>query len=154
MKPNRSANWVQTKHLFLLLAFTSLGIATAWSFAGAWVILPFAGFEVGLLAFLMHRVCFATYQQQVVRFHDDTILVQLGVYKPSRGWMLDKTRAQVIVTEPNHTGGPMGLSLKDNKHAVELGAFLNVDDKKHVLDKLKLLGLRTSKRAKPVQMSF
>lgn len=154
LTPNRSANWVQTKHLLFVLAGTSLGIATAWSFVGAWVILPFAGFEVSLLAFLMHRVCFATYQQQVIRIREKDVFIQLGVYKPARGWHLNKENTRVIVTEPNHFDDPIGLSIKDDKHRVELGAFLSFDDKQSVLDELKLCGLKTIKQDKPVQVNF
>ncbi len=154
LTPNRSANWAQTKHLLYVLAGTSMGIATAWSFVGAWVILPFAGFEVGLLAFLMHRVCFATYQQQVIRIREDDVFIQLGVYKPARGWRLNKANTRLIVTEPNHIDDPIGLSLRDDKHTVELGTFLNIDDKQCVLDELKQHGLKTIMLDKPIQMNF
>jgi uncharacterized membrane protein len=154
LTPNRSANWVQTKHLLYVLAGTSLGIATAWSFLGAWVILPFAGFEVGLLAFLMHRVCFATYQQQVIRLQNNDVFIQLGVYKPARGWRLNKACTRVIVTEPQHPDDPIGLSIKDDQYTVELGAFLSVDDKQYLLDELKLCGLETINYGKTVQVGF
>ncbi len=154
LTPNRSANWVQTKHLLYVLAFTSLGIGAAWSFMGAWVILPFAGFEVGLLTFLMHRVCFATYQQQVIRIRENDVVIQLGVYKPARGWHLNKSSTRIIVTEPNHIDDPVGLSLKDDKHTVELGNFLNIDDKQYVLEELKQLGLKTVKVDKATQVDF
>ena len=154
LTPNRSANWIQTKHLLFLLAFTSLGIATAWSFMGAWMILPFAGFEVGLLAFLMHRVCFATYQQQVIRIRKQEVFIQLGVYRPARGWRLDKEAACLVVIEPNHIDDPVGLLLKDHKYSVELGPFLNAEDKQCVVDELNLQGLKTVKQSKSVQVAF
>jgi uncharacterized membrane protein len=154
LTPNRSANWIQTKHLLFVLAFTSLGIATAWSFMGAWVILPFAGFEVGLLAFLMHRVCFATYQQQVIRIREHDVFIQLGVYKPARGWRLNRESISIVVIEPNHIDDPVGLVLKDKNYSVELGAFLNTEDKQSVLDELKHHGLRTVKQGKTIQVAF
>ncbi|MEL7289923.1 MAG: DUF2244 domain-containing protein, partial [Pseudomonadota bacterium] len=49
LSPNRSATWQQTKHLIAAFALFISSIAIAWSLAGAWVILPFAGLEVGLL---------------------------------------------------------------------------------------------------------
>ncbi|TDF37364.1 DUF2244 domain-containing protein [Alteromonadaceae bacterium M269] len=154
LKPNRSASWVQTKHLLFVLGGVSLTIALAWSFAGAWVILPFAGLEVGLLAFLMHRVCFATYQQQVIHINDEDIYVQLGVYKPARGWRLNKINVKVIVVEPDHPDDPLGLMLQDQKQCVEIGTFLNIDDKKQLLDELKQFGLSSRKQGKTINMSF
>lgn len=37
-----------------------------WAFVGTWAVLPFSGLEAGLVAWLMYRVCQATYQRQVI----------------------------------------------------------------------------------------
>ncbi len=45
------------RRLFLALIFLNTGIlALAWAVAGAWPILPFAGLELGLLAYAFHYV--------------------------------------------------------------------------------------------------
>ncbi|MEI8650648.1 DUF2244 domain-containing protein [Paraglaciecola sp. Hal342] len=41
-------------------------IALARAFVGAWLILPFAGIEVGWLWYISYRVSLFTYQQQVI----------------------------------------------------------------------------------------
>ena len=65
LQPNRSANWQQNKIIIMVMAAFVMSIAIAWSAVGVWIVLPFAGFEVGLLAFLMHRVSYSTYQKQI-----------------------------------------------------------------------------------------
>jgi uncharacterized membrane protein len=45
------------RRLFLGLIFLNTGVlAIAWAIAGAWPILPFAGLELGLLAYAFHYV--------------------------------------------------------------------------------------------------
>ena len=64
--PNRSATWANTKLLMAAMIFFVMVIALAWAFVGAWVILPFAGFEVGLFALLMYKVSRFTYSKQII----------------------------------------------------------------------------------------
>jgi len=61
LQANRSANWRQNKIIIIVMPAFVMIISMAWSVMGAWVILPFAGFEVGLLAFLIYRVSYSTY---------------------------------------------------------------------------------------------
>jgi Flp pilus assembly protein TadB len=61
LQPNRSANWRQNKLIIIVIVAFVMITSIAWSVMGAWVILPFAGFEVGLLAFLMYRVSYSTW---------------------------------------------------------------------------------------------
>ncbi len=45
------------RRLFLGLIFLNTGVlAVAWAIAGAWPVLPFAGIELGLLAYAFHYV--------------------------------------------------------------------------------------------------
>ena len=56
------------RRLFLALIFLNTGIlAMAWAIAGAWPILPFAGLELGLLAYAFHYVgkCDDCFNQQL-----------------------------------------------------------------------------------------
>ena len=75
LSPNRSATWQQTKHLIAAFALFISSIAIAWSLAGAWVILPFAGLEVGLLALIMYLVSKATYRWETLLISSNSIQV-------------------------------------------------------------------------------
>lgn len=75
LSPNRSATWQQTKYLIAVFALFISTIAIAWAIVGAWVILPFAGAEVGLLAFIMYMVSKATYQWQTLLISQQSITV-------------------------------------------------------------------------------
>jgi uncharacterized membrane protein len=142
LSPNRSANWLQTKILIGIIGAFVVLIAIAWSLVGAWMVLPFAGFEVSLLAFLMYRVFYFTYQKQIITIDSQYVTFKSGVYFPkqSRSFMRGDTKLGII--EPEGPYGVTKISLADNNVVVELGCFLNQDDRKIALQHLKAAGLR------------
>ena len=141
LRPNRSASWMQTKWFLALISFFVFTIALGWTFAGAWVILPFAGIEVGLLCLLMYKVSQSTYQQQVIVVSDDVIEIQAGYKSPSRCWQLVKEQAHLKVKEGNHPYDPHGLYVADDTRSICVGHFLNREDTLEARDMLQSAGL-------------
>lgn len=139
--PNRSASWAETRLTVLVICGTMLAIGTFWAFAGAWMILPFSGIEAALVAFLLYRVCLSTYHRQVITFSPGKILVQVGRHFPKRSWDLNRQSAFLVLTEPRHPYAPLGIKLSDGRQKIELGKFLNKQDKEMALSKLKSAGL-------------
>lgn len=58
LKPHLSADWPQVKRFIALIAVVVFTVAAAWTLAGIWLALPFAFIEVGLIGYLLYRVCF------------------------------------------------------------------------------------------------
>jgi uncharacterized membrane protein len=147
--PNRSATWAETQLSLLLICGTMLAIGTFWAFVGAWMILPFSGIEAALVAFFLYRVCLKTYQRQVITISPGKILVQVGRHFPKRSWHLERQSSFLELTHPKHPYAPLGIEISDGKQTIELGSFLNRQDKETALSKLKDAGLfiRTYKQA-------
>jgi uncharacterized membrane protein len=139
--PNRSASWAQTRFFVLVVCATTLIIGLFWTLNGAWMVLPFSGLEAALVAFLMYRVCQATYQRQVITCMPEQILVQFGTHFPKRSWKLPRSGAHLSVTDAPHPLTPRTLQLVDGSHSIELGSFLNQDDKEEALRTLRQAGL-------------
>jgi uncharacterized membrane protein len=139
--PNRSASWAQTRVLLLLLCGTTLAIGVFWAFVGAWLVLPFSGLEAALIAYVLYRVSYLTYQRQVITCSADQVLVQAGGRFPKRSWALERARTHLSVTDARHPLDPVGLRLVDGNHSIEVGGFLNREDKAEALRALKGAGL-------------
>src|SRR5690606_31313390 len=139
--PNRSATWAQTKFFVLVVCATTLIIGVFWTLNGAWMVLPFSGLEAALVAFLMYRVCQGTYQRQVVTCTPEEVLVQFGIRFPKRTWQLSRTSVHVSVTASTHPLTPPSLALVDGSHNIELGGFLNNEDKEEALRSFRKAGL-------------
>lgn len=141
LTPNRSASWKQIKWVLISMASFVMIIAVAWSFVGAWVILPFAGLEIGLLTILMIKVNRFTHQQQVITFAQRIISVETGVERPHSRLDFERASALLRVTEPEHSMDKAKLHLLDQHSSMELGAFLNQDDCQLAREALKSAGL-------------
>ncbi|MDR0781031.1 MAG: DUF2244 domain-containing protein [Pseudomonadales bacterium] len=139
--PNRSATWVQTRLFVLVVCATTLVIGLFWTFMGAWMVLPFSGLEAALVAFFMYRVCQGTYQRQVITCAPEQIVVQFGTHFPKRSWTLARSSAHLSLTDAPHPLTPRTLRLVDAAHDIELGRFLNQEDKEDALRALKQTGL-------------
>lgn len=139
--PNQSADWAQTRLFVLLICGTTMAVGVFWAFVGAWAILPFSGIEAGLVAWLLYRVCRDTYQRQVITLRGDALRVQFGTHFPQRSWTFDRNAACLAVTEPqHHLDGPR-LQLYDSRTSIELGRFLNSEDRSAAVAALSAAGL-------------
>jgi len=146
--PNQSADWVQTRLFVLVICGTTLVVGVFWAFVGAWAVLPFSGLEAALVAWLLYRVCRDTYQRQVITLHADTLRVQFGTHFPQRSWDFERDAVRLAITDPeHHLDGPR-LQLYDSRHSIELGRFLNSEDRHAALDALKEAGL-SARRYEP-----
>lgn len=139
--PNQSADWQQTRLFLYLICGTALVVGVFWAVIGAWAVLPFSGLEAALVAWLLYRVSRDTYRRQVITLGTDHLRVQFGTHFPQRSWDFDRREAKLAVTEPaHHLDGPR-LHLYDAQHSIELGRFLNSEDKRAALASLKAAGL-------------
>ena len=138
LSPNRSATWRQTKYLIMAFALFIGLIAIAWAIAGAWVILPFAGLEVGLLALVMYLVSKATYRWETILISTDRIHIScsngtsLCFPRPGTSLFYQKDISFKRVSR---------LILQTSVQRFELGAFLNSEDKKQVQVNLHRAGI-------------
>lgn len=137
LQPNRSANWQQTKIVILVMATFVMLIALAWSVVGAWVILPFAGLEVTLLAFLMYRVSYSTYQKQIISIQNQQVIFQAGVYYPKRYIQFNRDHLTIKTTSPDTVYDHTQVVFESPQQKVEVGAFLNQLDRELMLTHLK-----------------
>ena len=129
LSPNRSATWQQTKHLIAAFALFISSIAIAWSLAGAWVILPFAGLEVGLLTLIMYLVSKATYRWETLLISSNSIQVtsstgiSIEFFRPDTSLYYKKDLSLKCVPQ---------LVLQAPLQQFEVGSFLNLEDKERV----------------------
>lgn len=141
LSPNRSANWLQTKILLGFMGCFVLIIALGWLAVGVWLILPFAGLEMGLLAFLMYRGSYATYQKQIITIEQHLLIFEAGVYYPMRVVTFSRYEVEVRIIEPKLPLDNTVMSLRDDKIKVEFGQFLNQQDRQQTLEHLETSGI-------------
>ncbi len=140
LTPNRSVTWKQTKWIIILMIAFVMIIALAWSFVGAWIVLPFAGLEVGLFAYLMYRVSKFTYSKQVLFINDANVIVEYGHAKQRVRRVLEKEGLHVAYSESDMDWELPRIALKSEESEIEIGTFLNLDDRKKLASLLEKSG--------------
>lgn len=142
--PNRSASWSDTKWLMLVMVFFVMVIAIAWAFVGAWVILPFAGIEVGLLAYIMYRVSLSTYRLEEIVITSEFITINRGRLPLSsfkESLQLKRDNLHIEITETENDWHLPKIAFVTPQQTVDVGAFLSLQDRKALTEHLQNLGI-------------
>lgn len=137
LRPNHSANWKQTKRLFLAIALASGLVTLYWISIGAWMVLPFIGLELIAFFFLSRIVCAKSFSQEVLTLDANQISVTFGKQLPERRWDFLRTNTELIIVKPHHSLSPHQLKLKDPDKTLEIGSRLNKEDNNQLIHCLK-----------------
>ncbi len=140
LRPNRSATWAQNKLLLLAFGAIIFIIAIGWTIVGAWLVLPFAGIEFLLLAFLTYKICYQNYQADVITIDQYRVTIQLAVGQKPTQIVLVRPDTYLYTRQPTRPLDPISLRLADNNQTVKIGTFLNKEDRKLCCLQLKQAG--------------
>jgi len=135
--PNLSTQWRTTKIFMWIVSGFALVIGLVFALAGLWVILPFAGVEVIALISLMYHVACKCHRQQVIYLDEERIRVEKGYRSPKQSWDFELFWTRLIVNRSPHTWHPDKLILRGRQEQIEIGEFLNDEDKKQLVARLR-----------------
>ncbi|MFC3123412.1 DUF2244 domain-containing protein [Agaribacter flavus] len=141
LMPNKSASWQQTKILILTIFVAMGAIAIAWATVGVWLILPFAGIEFSLFAFLIYRICRKTYDHQSLVIFNDRLVLEEYTGKKQLTQSLDKKNLYIEYTETKHNWRMPKVTLVNDKENISIGEFLNSADRRHLKTMFEELGI-------------
>jgi uncharacterized membrane protein len=122
-QPNCSLTQRERKNAFWMIAAMTLLIASVFSWLGCWLVLPFAGLEVGVLAWAFDALGKRVGDYESLRICGDEILLER-----KQGGSLERCTfncqwVQVVLVEAG-PGKRVGLALRSHGRETELGAFL------------------------------
>ncbi len=119
----------------------SVVISAGFMWMGAWVIAPFAGVEIGLLAASLYYVSWKLSYCHVIVWDCTMIVIEKGVYYPKKCWQLRRDHTQFFVETPRHQwDGPL-IRCVSRQHDIDIGEFLNKPDRLKLLTALRQSGL-------------
>ncbi len=121
----------------LVFCLPGIIIASIWSYLGFWPVLPIAGAEMAMLAYLWYRVSRFTYQRQTLYLHAEHIVAQRH-QKDTRPLCFQRRGCFIWV----HEQAKQELVLSDEHHSITLGEFLNQQEQQKLVDVLRHQGLR------------
>lgn len=141
LTPNRSLSWKGNVIFFGLIAVVTLVVAVGWSLAGAWMILPFAGLELAVVAYGLYHTSRQCYRQEVLVLTEDRMRLEKGVNQKDSEWNLPRYWVRVIMELPPHGFASPRLTLAYHDTRVPLARFLNPEDLKEFVGILEGAGI-------------
>jgi uncharacterized membrane protein len=137
LKPNNSASWQFNMIIFGSLAFVTFVISTYFALLGLWLIFPFAGLEFIFLFICLYLRVHANITTEVITFDENTVLVERGSYYAEKSWKYHRLWTKIFVKKPGILGHPKRVFIRSHGKELELGSFLNQQDKEILIKDLK-----------------
>ena len=142
MRPNRSASWRQVKYALFLFAIPVAIIAIGWALSGVWIILPFAGLELGLLAVFMYRVNWQTHHRQTLVLTADMLIIRQG-FRQMKEQRITRTSCRFEICKTNQNWQPPRCFACNQHQRIAIGHFLNTADSRALCRYLLTAGVPT-----------
>tara|TARA_B100001029_G_scaffold95152_1_gene78172 strand:+ start:25005 stop:25466 length:462 start_codon:yes stop_codon:yes gene_type:complete len=130
LAPNKSSSINENLVFFGFLSLICLTFGIGFFFIGATMILPFAGIEV--LALILILRINRKWLNQKQALHLDKLYVKIE--KDDKKIIFDRFLSKFLVEENN---SKKVLYLKSSNEKIEIGSFLNEEEKEELIDLLK-----------------
>ena len=109
---------------FGLIAFVSLGIATAFACLGAWPILPFAGIEVLVLYWAWRWVARHAHDYELLTITGDVVEIEVADVERVQRFRFNRCWTQVVCARDGAT-----LALHSHGRQIEFGRHLTNEER-------------------------
>ena len=136
LRPNQSTDWKSSLLFIFIIAFTCLSIGIGFAFAGAIMILPFAGLEVLFVGYCLYLVMKKTYKQEVITLTTEKLKIEKGEGKINQVWEYYRMWSFVSVERPEHPWYPAHIVVTSKGERVPIGDFLTEDEKEDLVNNL------------------
>lgn len=136
LRPNQSTDWKSSLLFIFIIAFTCLSIGIGFAFAGAIMILPFAGLEVLFVGICVYLVMKKTYKQEVITLSKEKLKIEKGEGKINQVWEYYRMWSFVSVERPEHPWYPAHIVVTSKGERVPIGDFLTEDEKDDLVNNL------------------
>jgi uncharacterized membrane protein len=144
LAPNCSLTPRSARFFVGSLAAVTFAIASFFALQGLWPILPFAGIEIGLLAWAVRMSMLSGSQREVIVVSDAEVVVERRAPSGSRRTVFPRHWARVTLRGPQPARHPSRLTIESHGRACEVGRFLTEDERRSLAARLERLVGKTS----------
>ena len=124
-----------------VVTFLVAGVCTA---QGLWPVLPFAGFEIGLLAWAVRASLRRGAEREVILVSEAHVVVERRSPSGSRQSVFPRHWARVTLRDPQAGRHLRRLTIESHGRACEVGRFLTDDERCRLAARLERLVGKTS----------
>ena len=123
------------------MLYTLAGISVLinlWLLAiGIWVVLPYSILELSVLWLCIYYCVYRCNLQEVITISQFEVLIEKGYLKAVESHNYNRSWAQFTVRKEKHPWDPKVVSIRSHGEEMEIGSFLNKQDKEVLIRELK-----------------
>lgn len=121
------------------LAFVVFAVAAFFAWRGLWPVLPFAGLEVGLLAWAVRTSLKRGAEREIIVVSEGSVVVERLAAGESLRTVFTRHWATVKLRDPQKSAHPSRLTIESRGRACEVGRFLTEEERRSVAERLQRL---------------
>ncbi len=137
--PNKAMPWHQLVCIYAIMTCFTVSVALGFFFQGLTLILPFAGLELMALGVVLYISAWRGGVKEVVSVAGNTIRIEVGYDFPEKTYELKRDWAKVVLDSPRSNWYPSRLLLRSHGEQVEIGRFLNEEERQGLAQELRRL---------------
>lgn len=126
------------------LAAVTFAVAGFFALQGFWPVLPFAGLEIGLLAWAVRASMRRGAEREVIVVSEADVVIERVAPTGSRRTVFPRHWARVTLRDPQPAQYPSRLTIESHGRACEVGRFLTEDERRRLAARLARLVGKTS----------
>ena len=126
------------------LAFVTFSTAGFFAAMGLWPVLPFAGIEIGLLAWAVRASLRRGEEREVIVVSEESIEIERRNRASSGRTVFPRHWARVKLRDPLPSLHPSRLTIESHGRTCEIGKFLNEEERRALASRLQKLVGNTS----------
>lgn len=126
---------------FASLCVATFGVAGLMTFRGFWPVLPFAGLEMALLGWALHRSLARRFHSETITIGDDDVRIESRDRSRSVEVVFPRHWARVKLRRPHSRLHPSRLTIESHGRRCEVGSFLTEQERRGLAQRLtRLIG--------------
>lgn len=129
IRPDQSLQWHTAVKVYLVIAGVCLAVGVFFALQGYWPVLPFAGLEVAVLGAAFYGCLARSQLREIVSVNADSVTVEKGRREPQQHWEYPRAWARINLERSHIAWYPSRLSVSFRGEAVEIGTFLNEQER-------------------------
>ena len=139
VQPNHSISWSDTVLIYIGILAVSVIVAGGFALLGLWMVLPFAGLEMMLVAVVLYRCALRARFYEIIAIDNDRIKIERNCNRPGQPISFQRYWARVQLVPPSRRNEASRLLVSSHGKSVEIGTWLNETEKKELADDLSRL---------------
>ena len=135
--PNQSMSWKELALVYCGIAAVTLAIGGYFWVQGLTLVLPFSGLELLALGAALYITAWRGGAREVITITDDSVCVETGRAGPEQRRDFQRYWTKVVLQRPWVAWYPSKLLLCSHGREIEVGRFLNEEERRGLAQILK-----------------